>query len=80
MTDFDAELIVCLANHNLRAGPAAKKLYMARNSVVYHAKKIKEETGKDPFNFYDMCWLLPRAKAALGEYGCFVTDGGSNND
>lgn len=77
MTEFDAKLIVCLAKHNLRAAPVAKEVYLNRNSVVYHLRKIKEETGLDPFNLYDMWWLLPKAKAVLSEYGSFVIDGGS---
>lgn len=80
MTQIEAEIIVGLADHGLRIAAAAKALFMARNTLVYHVQKIRNETGLNPFDFHDMCYLLPKAKTVLGKYGTFVTDGGAKND
>lgn len=32
----------------------ADAMGVTRNTVTYHLKKIKEITGLDPFNFYDL--------------------------
>lgn len=75
MTPIEAQIIVSLAKHGLRAKPVADELFRVRSSVVYHTKNIQKETGLNPFDFYDMCWLLPKAKAVLKEYGDFVVKG-----
>jgi DNA-binding PucR family transcriptional regulator len=36
-------------------------MFMHRNTVVYHIKKKRQETGLDPLDFYDMCVLIRRA-------------------
>ena len=80
MNDLEAKIIVALADNGLRAEAAAKTIPMARSSLMYRVRKIYKETGRDAFDFYDMCWLLPRAKTILGKYGDFVTTGGKKND
>ena len=80
MTVLEAKIIVALAKHNLRAVPAAKETFMSRNTLCYHVDKIRENTGLDPFNFYDMEWLIAKAKMTLGMYGTFVLNGGVTND
>ena len=70
LTQLDAEIIVAMADSGLNASQVAKRVYMCRNSVHYHIGVIKERTGKDPRNFYDLCELLPMAKAVLEEEQC----------
>jgi sugar diacid utilization regulator len=41
---------------------AAIKLNVHRNTVIYHIGEIKDYTGLDPLNFYDMVKLLERYK------------------
>lgn len=65
MTLFQAELIVRLSEHGLDVAPTARVLYMHPNTLKYHIRKIKRETGKNPRDFYDMCALLAEAKAVL---------------
>ena len=62
---FDAEIIVAMADCNLNMTEAAAKIYSQRNTIWFHANFIKKQTGKDPRNFYDMCELLPMARAVL---------------
>lgn len=67
---YDAEIIVAMADCDLNMTEAAKKMYSTRNTVWNHANWIKKQTGKDPRNFYDMCELLPMARAVLEGKQC----------
>ena len=58
MKEHEIELIRALAENNMSITRTAKRLYMHRNSVYYHARNIQEKTGKNPFCFYDLCDLL----------------------
>lgn len=42
------------ADNKMVISDTAKAMYVTRNTVTYHLKKIKEITGLDPFNFYDL--------------------------
>lgn len=63
----DAEIIVAMADSGLSQIGAARKVYKCHHTVYYHCRAIKEKTGLDPKDFYDMCELLPMAKAVLEE-------------
>ena len=36
MTKYEAEIIVAIANYDMNVSKASTKLYMHRNTVVYH--------------------------------------------
>lgn len=80
MNELEAKIIIALADHGLRAEPAARTIPISRSALLYRVRKIYKETGRSAFDFHDMCWLLPRAKTILGKYGDFVTNGGVRND
>ena len=63
MTEAMAEVIVALADCGFNKCDVARKLFLHRNAVDYRIQRIREKTGKDPMNFYDLCDLLPAAKA-----------------
>ncbi len=65
MTQLEAKIIVGLAENNLDVSPTARKLYMHRNTIMYHLRLIQRETRKNPRDFYDMCDLLPMARQVL---------------
>lgn len=65
MKRLDAEIIVKLAENGLDIAPTARAMYLHANTLKYHIRKIQKETGKNPRDFYDMCYLLPRAKQLL---------------
>lgn len=67
MTRRAAEVVVLLAENQLRAYRVAKVMPCNVNAVMYHVYKIKRETGFDPRDFYGMTELLPVAKAVLDE-------------
>ena len=64
MTPVRCEIVLALADCQMRAAAAARKLYMDHTSVLYHIKVIKNITGKDPMNFYDLCELVGMVKGA----------------
>lgn len=66
MTELQAEVIVSLAKNRLNVSNVAKAMTYNRNTVIYHVNKIRETTGRDPLDFYDMCQLLPEAEDVLG--------------
>ena len=66
MTRLQAEVIMAMAANGLsyqRAGYAMNKHH---NTVRFHAEKIRESTGKDPQDFYDMIELEKEARQVLG--------------
>jgi DNA-binding PucR family transcriptional regulator len=62
MDEWDAEIIIALADNNMNITKASRVLYVHRNTVEYHIRKVKLSTGLDPTNFYDLCKLLQRIK------------------
>lgn len=66
MDERDAEIVLALADHNMNTSETARVGYMHRNTVLYHIRKIKRETGLDPTNFYDLCKLVKMAKRRNG--------------
>lgn len=62
MNWMDKKVILTLADCNMNITQTSEKLYMHRNSVVYHIKRIKKQTGLNPLNFYDLCKLVSMAK------------------
>lgn len=70
LTQHEAELIVTMADCDLNQKRTGNKLYVGHTTIFYHIESIKNKTGKDPRKFYDMCELLPVAKAILEEKQC----------
>lgn len=58
MDKRDVEIILALADNNMNATETAKRLYMHRNTVIYHIVKVKKFTGLDATNFYDLHKLV----------------------
>ena len=58
MTKLRWEIIPILAETSLNMSAAANRLYIHKTTAKYHAEMIREETGLDPRNFYDLVRLL----------------------
>ena len=65
MTRLQAETILALAANGLNITRASKAMYKHRNTVCFHVEQIKQSTGKDPQDFYDMIPLVEEAKRVL---------------
>ena len=65
MTDLQAEVILALADNGLKIRKAAQQTYRNPNTIRYHIQTIREKTGLDPLDFWDMQKLVPMAKEVL---------------
>lgn len=64
-----AEVVKGLAEHNFNVAAVARELLVHRNTIDYHIRMIRHETGLNPLNYYDLGELLRRANAVLeGEH------------
>ena len=61
MTKQESKIIIELAHHQLSALRVARSLSYHRNTIYYHVRKIRKETGLDPYDFFDMQQLYPLA-------------------
>ena len=61
------KIIIALADSKMNVSEVARQLYMHRNTVAYNLERIKQITGKDPMNFYDLYRLVMLAKEELAE-------------
>lgn len=53
----EKEAILSYAKCNMNASEAARKIYITVNAVNYRFDRIKENTGLDARNFYDLVKL-----------------------
>lgn len=58
LNDVHCEIIKMMAACSMNASEVVRKTYRSRGSVDYYVARIKEITGKDPRNFYDLIDLL----------------------
>ena len=58
MTEFELKVVKMIADCDMSLQMAANKLYVHRNTLTYHIKKIKQRTGLDARRFYDLLKLL----------------------
>lgn len=65
MTRLQAEVIMAMAANGLSFLRASYAMNKHHNTVRFHAEKIRESTGKDPQDFYDMIELEKEARKVL---------------
>lgn len=58
LTEVDKQVILALAECDMKISKAARKLYMHRNTIYYHIELIKNKTGCDANKFYDLLKLV----------------------
>lgn len=62
MSELQKEVILTFASCNMNVCATSRRLYIHRNTIEYHLGKVKEETGLDPHNFYDLTTLVKIAE------------------
>lgn len=62
LTEKEKEVILSFADGNMHIGETANLLNLHRNTIDYHLRAIKENTGLDPKNFYDLVELVDWVK------------------
>ena len=58
LKQLDREIVLAFADHGMRESKAAAALHYHPGSVTYHLDKVREVTGLDPRNFYDLIKLV----------------------
>lgn len=58
LSETDIQVVIAFADSNMRPSVAAKKTFLCRNSILYHLARVKQKTGLDPFQFYDLVELM----------------------
>ena len=66
MTKQQAEIILAYAENDMELRATAKQIYLTDPAVVYHLKRINEQTGRNPRKFYDLCYLVGVAVQRVG--------------
>ena len=61
------KIILTLAECNMNASETGKRIFMSPSAVKWNLDRIKEITGKDPRNFYDLMELVKMVKDLVGE-------------
>jgi carbohydrate diacid regulator len=67
LSEDRCKIILYLADNKMNVSAVARQLYMHRNTVDYHIRRIKQITGKDPLNFYDLYILVLLVKEEMAE-------------
>lgn len=62
LTDIEKEIIIQMADCDLRLGEVAKQINYCRGAVYYHVKRIFKKTGLNPRSFYDLLILIDIVK------------------
>lgn len=60
LTELEKQIVLGMANCDMNIAEVGRKIGYHRNTVLYHLKKIKEKTGRNPTSFYDLVLLLGR--------------------
>ena len=60
MNPFDIELIRTYAECDMGLNETARRMYVHKNTVIYHFEKIKNKTGLNPRTFSGLTELLSR--------------------
>lgn len=63
ISNREKDVIFALAENKLNVSEVARKLFLNRNTVLYHVGEIKRISGFNPLDFYDLQKLIERVKA-----------------
>lgn len=68
LTDVQRYALEMFAESGMSPTAAARRSYMSRHNIIYHLKKVKAETGLDPYNALHLAELLGMVKVRHGEW------------
>lgn len=68
LTDVQRYALEMFAESGMSPTAAARRSYMSRHNIIYHLKKVKAETGLDPYNALHLVELLGMVKVRHGEW------------
>lgn len=64
LTDTQKEIIRGFAESSMNRTEAARRLFMHNSTIYYQLIRIKEKTGLNPWDFFELLELLRMAGAA----------------
>lgn len=67
MEYIDAMIVVEFARNSMNVTDTANSLHYHRNTILYHLDKIREKTGLNPRNFFDLGELYTMGIAVLDD-------------
>ena len=67
LTEAQAKTIIAWASHGMRKKSAAGELGITSSSMSGRLETIREKTGRDPEDFFQLCELLAAARDVLVE-------------
>ena len=70
LTPLRCEILIAFIDSGMNAAAAGKSLYLTREAINYHLRKVKEKTGLDPKNFHDLVKLYELVKVTESKEGC----------
>lgn len=62
LTAIEKEIILQMADCDLKMAEVGKRIGYCRGAVFYHSKRIHQKTGLNPRSFYDLLLLLDMVK------------------
>lgn len=54
----DKRVVLMFAKANMNLSKAARLAYLSRQAVWYRLNRVKQNTGFDPFDFFDLARLV----------------------
>ena len=58
MTEKQAEIVMAFAKSSMNMREAGRSLFLHPTSVLYNLNRVYEQTGKNPREFFDLCYLV----------------------
>jgi sugar diacid utilization regulator len=58
LSNLDREIIMAFAKYDMKPYRVSQNIYLAKGTIMYHVKKIKQITGLDIRKFYELCELI----------------------
>ena len=58
MTKKQAEIVMAFARSDMNMHETGRAVFMHPTSVLYNLNRVYEKTGKNPRNFFDLCYLV----------------------
>ncbi len=58
LNENEIETVLAFAEHDMTVQRTAKEGFLHYNTVLYRLSRVKDKTGLDPRNFYDLVKLV----------------------
>ena len=62
LNERQKQVVMALADNGMNHTHAAQSLYLVSSTVEYHIEQIREKTGKNADDFWDLLELVKMAK------------------